>query len=131
MYPDTSNQQIVRYVSSQLAEGSGWMKFLGLLSIIGGASQVLSLVGILWGWLPIWMGILLFQAAGAAETARLSGDHYALAEALKNVRTYFVINGVLTLLGMVLSFTMVCLLIILPMLGFIPFLFDPSNFNNY
>jgi hypothetical protein len=121
--------QIIRSVSSPLAEGAGWMKFLGILSIITGASQMLSLVGILWGWLPLWMGILLYQAANSAEMARLSGDPYALASALKNVKTYFVINGILTLLGMLSACIMLCVLLVLPMLGVMPFLLDPSNFD--
>jgi hypothetical protein len=121
--------QIIRSISSPLAEGAGWMKFLGILSIIGGASQMLSLVGILWGWLPLWMGILLYQAANSAETARLSGDPYALASALKNVKTYFMINGILTLLGMLFACIMLCVMLVLPALGVIPYLVEPSNFN--
>jgi hypothetical protein len=72
---------------------------------------------------------LLYQAANSAETARLTGDQYALASALSNVKTYFMINGVLTLLGMLFGFLVLCLLLVLPMLGVIPFLLDPSMFN--
>ena len=121
--------QIIRSVSSPLAEGAGWMKFLGILSILAGASQMLSLVGILWGWLPLWMGILLYQAAGDAENARLSGDPYALASALGKVKTYFMINGILTLLGMLFACIMLCVMLVLPALGVIPYLVDPSNFD--
>ncbi len=129
-YPaQAPESQTIRLVSSPLAEGAGWMKFLGILSILAGGSQVLSLVGILWGWLPLWMGILLYQAATAAETARLTGDQYALASALKNVKTYFVINGILTLLGMLMTCIMLCLLLILPALGIIPYLVEPNNFD--
>jgi len=121
--------QIIRAISSPLADGAGWMKFLGVLSILAGASQMLSLVGILWGWLPLWMGILLYQAAGEAETARLSGDQYALASALGKVKTYFMINGILTLLGMLFACIMMCVMLVLPMLGVIPYMVDPSNFD--
>jgi hypothetical protein len=129
-YPaQAPESQVIRSISSPLAEGAGWMKFLGILSILVGASQMLSLVGILWGWLPLWMGILLYQAANSAETARLSGDPYALASALSKVKTYFIINGILTLLGMLFACIMMCVLLILPMLGVIPFLVEPSNFD--
>ena len=129
-YPvQAPESQIIRSVSSPLAEGAGWMKFLGILSIIAGASQMLSLVGILWGWLPLWMGILLYQAANAAETARLSGDPYALASALGKVKTYFMINGILTLLGMLFACIMLCVMLVLPALGVIPYLLNPSDFN--
>lgn len=129
-YPVQSPEtQIIRSISSPLAEGAGWMKFLGILSILAGGTQMLSLVGILWGWLPLWMGILLYQAAGAAETARLTGDQYALASALGKVKTYFVINGILTLLGMVFTCIMLCVMLVLPALGVIPYLLEPRNFD--
>lgn len=127
-FPQTPESQVIRSVSSPLAESAGWMKLLGILSIIGGASQMLSLVGVLWGWLPLWMGILLYQSASSVESARLTGDYHALASAMRNLKTYFIINGVLALLGILLSLLMVCLLLVLPMLGLIPFLLDPSNF---
>ncbi len=122
--------QVIRSASTPLAESAGWMKFLGILSIIGGVSQALSLVGILWAWLPIWTGFLLYQAASAADTARLTGDHAALATANNHLKTYFMINGILTLLGILIGLAMLCLLVILPMLGLIPFLINPNQLKN-
>ncbi len=55
--------EIVRELSAPLASGRGWIKFLGILSIVSGALGALSIIGILWAWLPIWLGVLLFQAA--------------------------------------------------------------------
>ncbi|MDX9992253.1 MAG: DUF5362 domain-containing protein [Anaerolineales bacterium] len=127
-FSQSPESQVVRSVSSPLAEAAGWMKFLGLLSIIAGATQMLSLVGILWGWLPLWMGILLYQSASSVESARMTGDYHALASAMSNLKTYFIINGVITLLGIFISFLSICVLLVLPMLGIIPYLLDPSNF---
>jgi hypothetical protein len=127
-FSQSPESQVIRSASSPLAEAAGWMKFLGILSIIAGAFQMLSLVGILWGWLPLWMGILLYQSASSVESARLTGDYQALASAMSNLKTYFIINGVITLLGMFVSFLTLCVLLVLPMLGVIPYLLDPSNF---
>ncbi len=93
--------QFVREVSAPLYAARGWMKFLGVLMIIYGALMVLSIVGILICWLPIWIGILLLRAAGSAEMAQLSGDKYQLVEALSKLRTYFTIYGILALIGLV------------------------------
>jgi hypothetical protein len=38
------------------SRGAGWMKFLGVVSILEGALAVLTLWGILFAWLPIWPG---------------------------------------------------------------------------
>ncbi|GEM_PF-1572064 len=127
----TMEQKVVRGLSPALADAAGWMKFLGVLSIIAGVSQVLSIVGLISGGLQIWMGILLFQAASSAEQARATGDAYAFRSALDNVKTFFMINGILALIGILLLCAALCFLVLLPMLGVVPFLIDPSNFNNF
>ncbi len=126
-----TEQKVVRGISQSLADGAGWMKFLGVLSILGGVSQVLSVVGLISGGLQIWMGILLFQAASSAEQARATGDAYALSSALSNVKTFFMLNGIFALIGILLLCAALCFLVLLPMLGLIPFLIDPTNFNNF
>ncbi len=124
-------QKIVRGISQPLADGAGWMKFLGVLSILAGVSQVLSIFGLISGGLQIWMGILLFQAASSVEQARATGDAYALSSALGNVKTFFMLNGIIALIGILLLCATLCFLVLLPMLGVIPFLIDPANFNNF
>jgi len=89
----------VQDLSQPLASGKGWMKFVGIMFIIQGAITALSLVGIVIAWLPIWIGVLVMQSAGAIERAQASGDAAALKEALAKLRTYFVIQGVLFLVG--------------------------------
>lgn len=91
--------EIVRQLSAPLASGRGWMKFLGILTIIGGALQALSIIGILWAWLPIWLGVLLFQAATGMEQASISGDTAAFMAAQGKLRLYFVIQGILIIIA--------------------------------
>jgi hypothetical protein len=85
-----------------LSMGKGWMKFVGVMSIIQGAFIALSIIGILVAWLPIWLGILIMQSADAIERAQLSGDAVALKESLGKLKTYFMIQGVLYIVGMVI-----------------------------
>ena len=92
----------IQDLSQPLASGKGWMKFVGIVFIIQGALTALTLVGIIIAWLPIWIGVLVMQSAGAIERAQLSGDAAALKEALAKLRTYFVIQGVLILVGIAL-----------------------------
>ena len=70
--------------------------------IVQGVVTALTIVGLLIAWLPIWTGVLLVQSAGALENAQLSGDAFALKESFAKLRTYFVIQGVLYLVGIVL-----------------------------
>jgi hypothetical protein len=91
--------EIVRQLSAPLASGRGWMKFLAILTILGGALQVLSIIGILWAWLPIWLGVLLFQAATGMDQASIGGDAAAFVAAQGKLRLYFMIQGILIIIG--------------------------------
>jgi uncharacterized membrane protein len=91
----------VQDLSQPLASGKGWMKFVGIMFIIQGAVTALTIVGIVIAWLPIWTGVLLMQASSAIERAQLTGDSSALKESLARLRTYFIIQGVLYLVGIV------------------------------
>jgi hypothetical protein len=79
------------------------MKLLGVLMILYGAIVALSIVGIIVAWLPIWLGILLFQAASTAEEAHINDNADELLAALKRLKTYFTIMGVLTLIGLLFA----------------------------
>jgi hypothetical protein len=94
-------QQIIREVAAPLFAAKGWMKFLGVLMIIYGVMIALSIVGIIICWLPIWIGVLLFQAAGATESAEASGSKMELYAALSKLKTYFTIYGILALIGII------------------------------
>ena len=92
----------LRAIMAPLVDGKLWMKLLGVMMIISGALQVLTIIGILWAWLPIWLGVLLFQAAGAAEEASASGDLATAPRATDKLRLFFMIQGILMLIGLVL-----------------------------
>jgi hypothetical protein len=94
----TANNSIQDLVQP-LASGKGWMKFVGIMFIIQGAITAITIVGIVIAWLPIWTGVLLMQASNAIERAQMSGDSSALKESLARLRTYFIIQGVLYLVG--------------------------------
>lgn len=108
---------MVQQLSMPIYQARGWLKFLGVLSIISGVGSVLSIVGILFAWLPIWMGVLLFQAGSSIDSAGQFGDKFAFLRSMGSLKTYFVLQGVLTLLGIVFAVTMVCITFVLPLLG--------------
>ncbi len=94
---------IVRELSAPLAAGKGWMKFLGIVFIIQGVLVALSIVGILVAWLPIWIGVLLLQSAGSLEQAQASGDEAQFRRSMDKLRTYFVVLGVMALVGIAIA----------------------------
>ncbi|MFH1688689.1 MAG: DUF5362 domain-containing protein [Candidatus Eisenbacteria bacterium] len=115
-------QQLIREISAPLFAAKGWMKFLGVLMIIYGVLIALSIVGIVICWLPIWIGVLLFQTAGTVEAAQASGSKMELYGALSKLKTYFTIYGVLALIGIIVS---IIVIFTVGLASLIPFM------NNY
>lgn len=99
---DENNNTLIQDLSSPIFMAKGWMKLVGVLMIVYGVIMVLTIVGIIIAWLPIWMGVLLFQSASNVEQAYQSGDQMALHTALSKLKTYFTIMGVMSLLGVIM-----------------------------
>ena len=116
--PLPQEPRMVQELSMPIYPARGWLKFLGILSIIGGVGQALSIVGILIAWLPIWMGVLMFQAGSSIDSAGQFGDKFAFLRSLSSLKTYFVLQGVLVLIGIIFGVTMLCIMFVLPLLGF-------------
>jgi hypothetical protein len=116
-YPPSDENHVIKELSVPIYQAKGWLKFLGILSIIGGIGQALSVVGIIFAWLPIWMGVLMYQAGSNIESAAQLGDKFGFLRSMSSLKTYFVLQGVLTLLGFFLAFTMLCIMFVLPLLG--------------
>lgn len=87
----------LKLVALPLYEARAWMKLLGVVMVITGILTALTVVGIIIAWLPIWLGVLLFQAAERIERAFAIADEMLLREALAKLKTFFVIQGVLLL----------------------------------
>lgn len=84
-----------------LFDAKGWMRFLGILSIIWGALMCLTIVGAIIGWLPIWMGVLLMRAAGNVEGGFTGQDPRAIHDGLESLRLHFKIQGILQIIGLI------------------------------
>lgn len=94
-------KDIVRELSIPIHQAKGWLKLLGIVSIIYGILLIIPIVTIIICWLPIWLGVILFRAGNQIDYAYSSGDKHSLINSLNNIKTYFIINGVLLLLGLI------------------------------
>ncbi len=92
-------QAVVKELSIPLYQSKGWIQFLGIVMIIQGILAALTIIGIVFAWLPIWLGVLLFRAAGAVDSAAFTGDKHQFLDALRNLKTYFIINGLVMLIS--------------------------------
>ena len=90
---------VIEQMSVVAGQSKGWLKFLGVLSIIGGVISALTIVGILVAWLPIWMGVLLFQAGSQVDNLLMTKDAGRLVTMMNKLRVYFVIQGILAIVA--------------------------------
>ncbi len=89
---------LVRQLAAPLVQAQGWMKLAGVVLIIAGVPYLLAF-GL--GALFIWMGILLFQAAGKADQAALLGHKFLFLEAQRKLKTFFTVIGVTCLVSII------------------------------
>ena len=93
-------EQLVGQLRATVAGSATWMKLLGVLMIIDGIFMIITIVGILVCWLPIWLGVILFKAAGDAEAAQRGASQMLLGYVQKMNR-FFLISGILALIWLV------------------------------
>jgi len=98
---DMNSNAVVKDVMLPLYNAKFWMKLIGVVMIIYGVLIAITIIGLIIAWLPIWIGVLLFQSAGALEVAYSQGDSDAAVRAMDKLKVYFIINGVLLLIGII------------------------------
>ena len=92
----TGGNLTVMNVMKPLSDAAGWMKLLGVLSIVSGIFLALTIIGLLFAWLPIWVGVLLLRAANDSQNAVRSGGEVEAVSATGNLSTIFKIYGIIT-----------------------------------
>ncbi len=106
MQQQGSPEETLKRACKIAADSASWMKLLGVISIIQGIFAVFTIWGIIIAWLPIWLGVILFRAANEAEMASAGlTDH--LEAYLKRLNKFFLIQGILMLLFIVIALILV------------------------
>ncbi len=101
--PVQAQNQVLDRIALSAKNMAVWAKFIGIVNIIVGALTALSLVGIIIAWLPIWMGVILFQAGSRADEAHTSKRYDQLVPMIEKLRMYFLIQGILIIVGIALT----------------------------
>jgi len=94
---------VIKEVSIPIYEARNWMKLLGILNIIGGILYACTIIGIIIAWLPIWIGVILYQAGSSSEQAYYNGDKYSFLKSMNQMKLYFTISGILALIGIIIG----------------------------
>ncbi|MDE2235350.1 MAG: hypothetical protein KGL13_02270 [Gammaproteobacteria bacterium] len=100
---ETNNETLIKELAQKMQGAHFWMYLVGILMIIGGVLEAISIVGIVFAWLPIWLGVLLCMAASSLNKANMTGDADQLQLMLGRLKMYFVVQGVVSLIVIVLG----------------------------
>lgn len=79
------------------------MKLVGIVFIIIGIFYCLTIIGAIVGWLPILMGFKLVNASKKLKMGFDNRNTHALTAASKDIGTFFTIQGILMLIGCIIS----------------------------
>lgn len=101
--PPVRHETLIKELTLPLFTVKGWMRFLGVLLIACGVIAAVTVFGIIFAWLPIWMGIIMLKAATAVETAYSSGDKNQLLDSLSQIKTFITIYAITVLVGLVFA----------------------------
>ncbi len=104
-----NNEQanLIKELSVPIYQARGWMKLIGVLMIIAGILYALTIIGIIIAWLPIWMGVVLYQAGSNTEQAYFNGDKFSFLTSMSKLKLYFTIMGIMTLISIVMMGIMI------------------------
>lgn len=100
---EQSNGGLIKELALPLYNAKFWMQLLGVVMILVGVMYGITIIGLIIAWLPIWIGVLLFQSASAIDKAFNTEDKDAAVRAFEKLKVYFIINGVMMLIGIIMA----------------------------
>ncbi len=114
--PVNADAMLLDRLRSTAGNMAAWLKFLGIVYIIQAVFAIITtmFMGIIFAWLPLWLGILLFQAGNRASLAAVGGRAEELIPMIEKLKLYFIINGIM----MIIIIVFVVILIAVFGLGF-------------
>lgn len=75
----------VQVLMASLIKNAAWMRFLGIISIVYGVLSCITIVGIVVGWIPIWLGVLLLSSADRLAAVK---EHDSADDAVESIEKY-------------------------------------------
>lgn len=92
---------ILRQLSQKALKMSTWLRILGYASIICGVLSIFLVIGLLFAWLFIWLGLTLIQAANRAKAAEHQQNAALLLQMMDRLHLYFAISVTTLIIALV------------------------------
>lgn len=81
---------------------SKWMQFMAVVFYVLGGLYVVSCIGLIVCWVPILMGLWLWQSAQEFQKLVQDGQEHSFDTAIEKLKTYFMFTGIVTIVIIVL-----------------------------
>ena len=94
-------------VLKPLINNRKWLNIIGFISIGSGILYIISIVGILVCWIPIWLGVLLFQTSSNLEKFEISGNEEDATLGLEKLVLFFKFIAIVLIASLVISLIVV------------------------
>ncbi len=91
--------QLGFHVMQPLHEVAGWLKLIGWFNLVIGIIYAITIVGLIFAWLPIWLGLCL-KNAGESLSLDFPHDNTKLLNASTRLATVIRIVGVLVIINL-------------------------------
>ena len=106
-----SNPQDDLVFRNNIVKMTGYMRFIGILYIIGGSLYCITIIGALVGIPAIFIGLRMRQASENFDKYSLSGVFQDLSTAIERQTRFFFIQFVLAIIGIIIFFIYIVVII--------------------
>lgn len=87
----------VQTLLASLIKNSIWLKILGVFFIAYGVILCITIIGAVFGWLLLWLGVLLFSSAKRLDLVEEEGYPEDGIECINKISVFFKISAILSL----------------------------------
>ena len=87
----------VQMLLASLIKNTTWMKILGVILIVTGVIWCITIFGIVLGWIPIWLGVLLFSSARRLDVVKEQDSASDAVVSIEKISLFFKISSIATL----------------------------------
>ncbi|MTI95846.1 MAG: hypothetical protein FH749_10245 [Firmicutes bacterium] len=101
-------------ILSKLAK---WTGFVGIITLIMGVLQVITIVGIIPGVIMIILATKLLAAKSGALALAADGDNSQMENIFRNLAAYFHITGILFIISLIMMLLSVLIITIVGLMG--------------
>ena len=100
-----------------LCNASGWLKLLGVVNIIIGVIYCITIIGLIIGWLPLWIGITLNRASNSLKAGYEQSNRHEIRRGMSSLALVCKIIGVIVIIYLVLLALYFLVLIVALLVG--------------